>query len=474
MNNYRKISYWMFLGLTVLVRGALAQEAKPLKKIDPNGGPKSLNPSKSNPKESKYQVPLPGKEGAAIQNQSPLTVVLPERPTEIVQGDIRTLKVSPRQVQKQAISPGADESGQQIYVRIAAGSEKYEWMDWAAKKWAAANKNRINGKEISIIIEKAGSIKSANFIRDGNRGQPYTVWSPASSLFRKFVEDAYSGNVFETDQALVLSPLVFATFSDSREGIQTQFRNKDDSPKPMSMSLISEVYARELTRGPQVNENHDAFKFAMTNPLNSNSGTMGLLLMAFEFFGATNPNYRQISLQDVNDTDFQKFVGVFKAVLDTSETSTGNLGNKLASRLRVLDSALIYENMAIQAIRKLERMGTDHQLVLNYPGMNMVTDHPYYVLKQNTSNEQRQAATMFMEFLQAKEQQLEAMQSYGFRPVSEHISDKELDTYFGKFAKKNGFVSNLKTVSRIIGSQPSVMIEALMTMFEGIEFTRKQ
>jgi hypothetical protein len=77
--------------------------------------------------------------------------------------------------------------------------------------------NSVDGKPIRLIIDKIGSIKSGMLIRDGksmqNGRNEYQVWAPASSIFRGIVEDAFDGKLFETDESVARSPMVFVTWA---------------------------------------------------------------------------------------------------------------------------------------------------------------------------------------------------------------------------------------------------------------------
>ncbi|WP_242518845.1 MULTISPECIES: substrate-binding domain-containing protein [Thiorhodovibrio] len=130
---------------------------------------------------------------------------------------VAPVKVTPSTGGKQHVQYPVPEDRDVIEVKIAAGSEKRGWFEEAAQRFMAdPDLKSIDGKPIRITIDKIGSIKSGSLIRDGksmHQGRnEYQVWAPASSIFRGVVEDAFTGGkLFETDESVARSPMVFVT-----------------------------------------------------------------------------------------------------------------------------------------------------------------------------------------------------------------------------------------------------------------------
>jgi ABC-type sulfate transport system substrate-binding protein len=80
------------------------------------------------------------------------------------------------------------------------------------------------------------------------------------------------------------------------------------------------------------------------------------------------------------------------------------------------DCLMVYENLVIENVRNAElRWGELHVV---YPARSMWNDNPYYILEtQQSSDEQRAAATEFLAFLLSEPVQRQAIE-HGFRPAN--------------------------------------------------------
>lgn len=356
-----------------------------------------------------------------------------------------------------------------IEVKIAAGSEKRGWLEEAAKQFMEdPQRNNIGGKPIRLIIDKIGSIKSGMLIADGKTmhggRNEYQVWAPASSIFRQIVEDAFSGDkLFESDESIARSPMVFATWAPVQEAIDAKLQ------KSMSFDTVTELYSGEL-RGELVDPNGRSFQFGFTRPSSSNSGAVALVTMAYEFFAKDKPRYK-IRLQDLENADFQAYLAFMKYMSDQTKTSTGKLAEPLMQAGyggQPLSSVYIYENLAVKLayIRGVNDPGGAVPII-RYPKYNLVSDHPYYTLRHGNSKEQVEAAMRFKDFLLTRDMQLMALQKEGFRPVSPAITNEEMSQVLGSFVAANGLVPDLIKASQIlIPAQKGEVIRALIEMYD--------
>jgi hypothetical protein len=409
---------------------------------------------------------------------SPAPVVLPRDGQEAIGETVRTqaIKVQPVEVKpgqggQRAVVYPVPEDRPVIEVKIAAGSEKKDWFEEAARRFMAdPNLNSINGKPIRLVIDKIGSIESAELILSGKSmhggRNEYQVWAPASGIFRSVVEDAFSGGkLFESDESVARSPMVFVTWEPVQQAIDQGIQ------KSMSFDTITEVFSREL-RGEKIDPNGRSFQFGFTKPDASNSGAVALVAMAYEFFAKDKGRYK-IRLEDLKNPDFQAYLAFMKYLSDQTKTSTGKLAEPLMQAGyggQPLSSIYVYENLAVKLafIRKVNDPAGARPAI-RYPKYNLVSDHPYYTLRHGNSREQVEAAMRFKDFLLTRDIQLLALQKEGFRPVSTQISNQEMNDVLGDFVAENGLVPDLIKASQIlIPAQSGEVIRALIETYKAL------
>jgi hypothetical protein len=333
---------------------------------------------------------------------------------------------------------------------------------------ADPSRNAVDGKPIRLIIDKIGSIKSGMLIRDGksmhNGRNEYQVWAPASSIFRGVVEDAFArGKLFETDASVARSPMVFVTWAPVQERIDSMMQ------KSMSFDTITDIYARELN-GDVLGPQGRIYQFGFTQPDSSNSGAVALITMAYEFFAKDKPRYK-IRMQDLENPDFQAYLAFMKYMSDQSKTSTGKLAEPLMQAGyggQPLSTVYVYENLAVKlAYIRAANDPDGARPIIRYPRFNLVSDHPYYVLRHGNSREQVEAAERFRDFLLTRDMQLIALQQEGFRPASTEITNEEMSEVFGDFVTDNGLVPDLIKASQVlVPRQDGAVIQALIETYD--------
>ncbi|HLW65122.1 MAG TPA: substrate-binding domain-containing protein, partial [Gemmataceae bacterium] len=161
------------------------------------------------------------------------------------------------------------------------------------------------------------------------------------------------------------------------------------------------------------------FRFGRTNPDQSISGLMSLLLTACEF-----NHERPVSFADVTDPGFQSWLANFKRGLAGTSNSSGSLmKDMIAEGPSAFDAVVIFENLAIDYLKAAQgRWGDLH---VAYLRRNMWSENPYYILDVPWSSpEQRRAAQAFLSFLLSEPLQRKAL-SHGFRPANINIPIRE-------------------------------------------------
>jgi hypothetical protein len=159
-----------------------------------------------------------------------------------------------------------------------------------------------------------------------------------------------------------------------------------------------------------------------------------------------------------------------KYMSDQSKTSTGKLAEPLMQAGyggQPLSTVYIYENLAVKlAYIRAANAPDGAKPVIRYPRFNLVSDHPYYVLRHGNSREQVEAAQRFKDFLLTRDMQLMALQKEGFRPVSTEITNEEMNQVFGDFVADNGLIPDLIKASQVlVPPQDGAVIQALIETY---------
>ena len=322
-----------------------------------------------------------------------------------------------------AAAAHADPAGREtpIEIGIAYGTEKRNWLEWAAGQFAAT----AEGRRIQVRLIPLGSVEGAHAILDGDRR--IHVWSPASSLYREaFVRDweaKYQGNPIQKEEALALTPMVLVMWRSRYEAF---------TGKSPEVSLRTIWYAMQARQGwatiagkPQWGR----FKFGHTNPNQSNSGLMTLILLAYSFGDKT----AGLSVREIVAPQFQDYLTRFNAGVAQLSNSTGNLMKDMALKGPTsYDALIVYESVAIDYLASAEGRWEPLQVV--YPKQNLWNENPYCILKTPWTTEAHQeAAGVFLKYLLSEPIQARAL-DHGFRPANPAVAVKGPESPFTKFA----------------------------------------
>ena len=171
------------------------------------------------------------------------------------------------------------------------------------------------------------------------------------------------------------------------------------------------------------------FKFGHTNPVQSNSGLMTIVLAAYSYQNKT----KNLGLKDIVDVNFQTWLEKLELGANGMSNSTGNMMREMVLKgPSSFDGLLVYESVAIDYLKNAE--GRWGQLKVVYPEYNAWNENPYYVLNVPwSSNEQRKATDTFLNFLLTEPIQKESL-NHGFRPANPNIPVKFPESPFVRYA----------------------------------------
>jgi serine/threonine protein kinase len=310
-----------------------------------------------------------------------------------------------------------------INIPFTCSTEKVEWMTAAVNAFHQSNAT-LDNKTIQIELDLRGSLDAQQKILNGTI-QPI-IWSPASFLeLNQLItawEQAHTGKdiVFLSGdlqpKQLVFSPLVFAAWQNRSEVLLRNYASIDwpsihDALKLSNWANIG----GQSTWGP--------VKFGHTRPDKSNSGLLAITLMAYSFF----KEQRELTVQQIDNPQFLSYFNDIEGAVSAFGRSSGTFLTNVVIPLGPPEFDIIatYENLILT--NNKTAMAVQHQpLQLFYPGLNIVSDHPFAILQGNwVTHEQQMAARIFRDFLLAAPQQRLALAT-GFRPanVNVHITDK--------------------------------------------------
>ncbi len=339
--------------------------------------------------------------------------------------------------------------GKTVEVSIIYGSEKEAWLVPLVEAYNAHKHKTAGGSTILIEATPMGSIASGDGIVGGTITP--TIWSPASSAYvpvananwrQQHTEDLVVG----TPEDLVLSPVVIAIWRPMAEalGWPSEDLGWADVGK---MAISEEGWA---TYGyPE----WGAFKFGHTHPNFSNSGIIAVIAEAY----AGAEKQRGLTMEDVHNPQVKNFMAEVESSIIHYGQSTGFFAHRMFERgPSYLSAAVMYENLVVeQESKRIAGESFQQEVVAIYPKEGTFwSNHPYIILNAPwVTEEQREAAELFRDYLLAEPQQLQAIQ-YGFRPADPGIPlTSPLDAQHGVDPAQPKTVLEVPAAEVIVGIQ---------------------
>ena len=307
-------------------------------------------------------------------------------------------------------------SGGKVTVTMVYGSEKEAWLSPLVEAFNDARHKTEAGSTIVIEAEPMGSIESGDAIVEG-RLQP-VVWSPASSAYvpvvnanwrQEHAEDLAPG----APNDLVLSPVVIAMWRPMAEALGWP-------DEAIGWGDIAEIATSDEGWAAYGYPEWGAFKLGHTHPNFSNSGIISIIAEAYAGAG----KQRNLTLADLENPDVIQFMTDVESSIIHYGTSTGFFAQRMFERgPSYLSAAVLYENLiAAQEAERLQGESDQLPVVAIYPKEGTFwSNHPYIILNAPwVTEEQREAAELFEDFLLDEEQQRKSI-AYGFRPADPSI-----------------------------------------------------
>ncbi len=333
--------------------------------------------------------------------------------------------------------PAPGPSGAETTIAIAVGSEKISWMKSAQTEFAKTGA----GRKVRIDLLSLGSKQGAERIVDG--ATPIHAWAPASSSWTaQFLADwqvKHSGNPIRKQDNLALTPMVYVFWDERFRAFSAKFG-------AVSATSIGQALAeRSGWAGIANKPEWGLFKFGHTDPNQSNSGLMALVLMTNEYYRTS----KGITMAQILDPKFQEWLAGVESGVTGMLASTGDMMKSMVLKgPSAYDAVLVYEAVAIDFLKSAQGRWGDLRIV--YPQQNTWNDNPFYTLDTpSTTAAQKQAADAFLEFLMSDAAQKLALE-HGFRPGNPKIPvlfPESPFTQFQRYGLRNDISSTVEAPS---------------------------
>ncbi len=314
-----------------------------------------------------------------------------------------------------------------ITLRVIYGSEKQAWFTDAINRFEQTNP----GITIDAVAE--GSVQGYNALSqltpNANTltgGDPIpAVWSPASQLEVNLVNsNTQMGHPLAVScKQLVISPVVIISWAERAKAFADFYKDKGGiTLANLEDALDPQGKVGGKWAGLNANANWGYIKFGHTDPTQSNSGLMTLVLVANNFYNRATP----MTVADITDGKFVNWLTVFEkanTVTPGSQaaSSTGFLVNDMVVKgPSQYDFVMAYESLAISNFQNAQ--GRQGQFFsISYPQFALESDHPFCIIDHpSITAAQRDAAKKFQDFLLTSAIQKLAL-TYGFRPADPTI-----------------------------------------------------
>ncbi|MBO0791977.1 MAG: protein kinase [Ktedonobacteraceae bacterium] len=353
--------------------------------------------------------------------------------------------------------------GPNVPLDFVYSTEKDTWLAAALEAFHNSDASRRNNKNIRVQPATSGSLDLTSRILSGEV-KP-VAWSPASSLevnrLNSEWQRQHGGQSIVTNdlQPLVLSPLVFAIWEDRARVLLNKFSRIDWDT--LSAALRAEHGWTDLG-GPA---EWQRVSLGQTRPDESNSGLLTITLMAYAF----HQKSQGLSVDDVDDPSFLAYLKVFEDAVTAFGHSSGTYLERevILKGAGAYDITATYENLVLTSQDEVRRRQSQ-RLLLYYPHVNIVSDHPFVFLKGPWTNQETlDAARSLRDFLLSEAQQRQVLR-YGLRPTHSnvHINDKTSDNLFASPALNASIRSDYVSVQVPSGQVVNELLTQWLTHYQ--------
>lgn len=289
-----------------------------------------------------------------------------------------------------------------IRISIAYSPEKEKWLDEQIPRF---NQQRVEVRGRPVFVEGINKSSGAARTELRNGTLDVTVWSPSASTWLEVLKrESGNQNIAVSNEPLVLTPVVIGMWRPMAEAM-----GWPNSPIGWAdmLALIQDPEGWGKFGHPEWGR----FSWGHTDPEIS---TTALSTLIAEFYAATGKQ-RGLTVADVQSSESQQFIRDLGQGIKHYGYNTLIFSSNMKKFGMSYISAFPMEEITLIDFNKFDPPPTP--LVAIYPREGTFWhDNPFIVLS-SASEEERQAAAAFYDFLLAPESQRSAM-SFGFRPAN--------------------------------------------------------
>lgn len=316
-----------------------------------------------------------------------------------------------------------------VTLRVIYGSEKQNWFTDAITRFEAANPGIVIDAAVEGSVaayNDLSQLTSTATVLNKNKDPIPAVWSPASQMEVSLVNSGgqLGHSVATQCKSLVVSPLVIISWADRAKAFADFYKDKGGiTLANLEDALDPQGKAQGKWANVGGNPQWGLINFAHTDPTQSNSGLMALVMIANNALQQGKP----ITVADITSDTFTAWLKIFEKANSVqlnsqAASSTGFLVNDMIVKGPAqYDFVIAYESLAIDNFKNaLGRQGQG--LAIIYPQFDVQSDHPLCIIDHPAiTTAQRAAAKKFQDFLLSADIQRLALH-YGFRPSDPAIA----------------------------------------------------
>ncbi|MFZ1397471.1 MAG: substrate-binding domain-containing protein, partial [Candidatus Promineifilaceae bacterium] len=300
-------------------------------------------------------------------------------------------------------------------VTLASSNTKESWLNQVVEQFNAAEVETSGGSAIVVNVSHVTSGGSMNAILDGS-SQP-TAWSPGDQSWVDQANDAWRQRTnkplaSQSCVPTIYAPLGFAMWRPMAETLgwpQT----------PIGWDTIVALAADPEGWASYGRPEWGQFRFGHSHPAYANSGLLAMTSFVYGIAGKTD-----------NLTAAEIYAPAVEEAMRQLEENTSKYGRQAPALLEAMaQQGPSYLHAAAVPEADVVRFNVERGDELTFPlafifpaGGTIWADHPYCILDNAdwVSDEQAEAAQIFLDYLLAREQQEMAIDNY-LRPLNSAI-----------------------------------------------------
>ncbi len=317
-----------------------------------------------------------------------------------------------------------------ITITMAYTSDEEAWLNTVTPTFNGQKPKLASGNTVKVVLQPDEDNAALTAI--AARTYTPTIWSPASSFWINQLNSKWQAQGNSADiilrsgqyaaAPLVLSPLVFVMWQERADPFIEKFGSVDWNTIQTAVTLPNgwSDICKDVKKAA-CDPNWGFVKYGQTDPYASNSGLSALALATYSYFSKPNqPKLSDLSSDQLNDPNYRAWLnGLKRGIYDFSSSSKEQMDKMITVGPAQYDVIAIYESLAATQIKNAAGRGGN--LKIYYPALNIYSDHPFGILLEGSTAEQKDAALLFEQYLTSEDVQKQAL-NFGFRPANPDVA----------------------------------------------------